>query len=372
MSYKQAIIYYWSGTGNTLRISKWVYDFLKTKVSDIRISSIRDANPSSQIEQGEYLLFIIAMPTHGLTAPWPVIKFCLRLPFKKKMHALTIANGAGYSYFGCRLPGCTASANFVISLILLLKGYRLQGCVGIDMPGSWPAVCPSLKEDNIKYFLEKAKAQTEAFIKTILSGRKHIIKTRNIVEFIIGFIFIPISFGYLLYGRFFLAKLQFANLKCKSCGICFENCSHNAILMKGKPGLTKPYWTFKCESCGRCISYCPQSAIETGHSMAILIWYATTLRTSFHFIDYFFESPAVTSFIGNRYIVLLSNYLSYLLIIFLCYYVLYYLVKIPFINNIFAFTSGTHWWSKYHESSVHLQDFKSIDFEGNTEGKYRY
>ncbi len=368
MSHDKVIIYYWSGTGNTLKIAQWVYGFLKKKVSDISISSMLNAKASTIIKHGQDSLLVIAMPTHGFTAPWPVIKFCMCLPMGKKTNAVTIANGAG-TYPGFYLPGFSGSANYVISFILLLKGYRIQGVLYADMPGSWPAFCPSLNKEHINHFLKKAKRKTETFIKIIFSGKKHFVNVRNAIEFVFGLALIPISFGYLLYGRFFFAKLQFANLKCNSCGICVLNCPHQAILLKGKSRSKKPYWTFKCESCGRCLSYCPQKAIETGHLMALLIWYAISLRTSLYLIESYFASPQIISFIRNKYILWVSNYLSYLLIIFLCYYILYYLLRIPFINIIFTFTSGTHWWGKYHEPSIKLQDFKSTHVDGITEDK---
>lgn len=360
MPYKKATIYYWSGTGNTLRIARWVYSSLKRTICDICLSSVTDADPLVQVEHGDNTLLVLALPTHGLTAPWAVIKFTLCLPMRKRTHAVTIANGAGYSYFGLLLPGITGSTNLVITLILLLKGYRIQGCVSIDMPGSWPALFPSLKKEHINYFLKHAKRKAETFINTIISGKKYFFTVRNVVDSIFGMASLPVSCMYLLYGRFFLAKLQFANLNCNSCGICAHYCSHNAIVMKGKGKSKKPYWTFKCESCGRCLSFCPRNAIEAGHSMGLLIWYIASLGASYYFLEYLFSSTAIAPFIANTYIIKIRNYISFFITVFLCYYALYYLLKIPLINKIFAYTSGTHWWKKYHEPSVkNIREFKS-------------
>lgn len=360
MRFKKAIIYYWSGTGNTFRIASWVHSSLKRRVRDICITSITEANPRAQITQGEDTLVLITMPTHGFTAPWAVIAFCLRLPMRRKTNAITIANGGGYSYFGHLLPGVTGSTNLVVSLILLVKGYRIQGCTSIDMPGSWPALVPALKKEHIDYFLKHAKRKTEAFIRVIASGNNHFFNVRNIVDFIFGVMSLPVSCGYLLYGRLFFAKLQFANLNCDSCGICARYCSHNAILMKGKGTSRKPYWTFKCESCGRCISFCPRNAIEAGHSMGVVMWFAVSLSASYYFLDFLFTSTAVASFMANTWILKVRNYVSFIITIFFCYYAFYYLVKIPFINRIFAYTSGTHWWKKYHEPSLKsIRELKS-------------
>jgi len=42
--------------------------------------------------------------------------------------------------------------------------------------------------------------------------------------------------------------------------------------------------------------------------------------------------------------------------IFICYHALYYLLKVPLINKFFALTSGTHWWTRYHEPSARVRD----------------
>ncbi len=357
MAYKNAAIYYWSGTGNTLKISKWVYGFIKDKVSNVSISSIMNADHGSPISAGQNSLLLILMPTHGFTAPWPVIKFCARLPMGGKTHAATIANGGG-SHPGFYLPGFSASANFVISFILLLKGYGIRGFIDIDMPVSWPAFFPSMNREHIDHFLTQAEGATISFLKTILSGKRHIITVRNVIEFIFGALLFPVSCMYLVFGKLFFAKLQFANTACNSCGICAGNCPHGAILMKGREGFEKPYWTFKCAGCGRCLSYCPQRAVETGHSMGILIWYATSLASSFYFLDRFLP-PSTASLMHNRFISFLLYYASFLLTVFISYYALYYLLRIPSINKFFTWTSGTHWWSRYHEPSARIRDLRS-------------
>lgn len=357
MAYTSATIRYWSGTGNTLKIARWTHGFLKDKVGKISISSIMNTDPGGLIRRGQKSLLLILMPTHGFTAPWPVIKFCVRLPRGKGTHAATIANGGG-SHPGFYLPGFSGSANFIISFILLLKGYRIRGFIDIDMPVSWAAFFPSLNETHIRHFLERAEARIAAFMETILLGKRHIVNTRNVLEFVFGALLLPVSGLYIIFGRLFFAKLQFANTKCNSCGICAENCPHGAILMKGREGFEKPYWTFKCESCGRCLSYCPQRAVETGHSMGVLIWYATSLATSFYFLDRFLP-PSAAALMHNGFISFMLYYASFLLTVFLCYHALYYLLKVAMINKFFAYTSGTHWWRRYHEPSTKIKDYSS-------------
>lgn len=354
MEYESATICYWSGTGNTLRISKWVYAFLKNRVRDVSAASITNPDPGGPIRTGADSLLLVLMPTHGFTAPWPVIKYCPRMPRGRGTHAATIANGGG-SHPGFYLPGFSGSANFIISLILLLKGYGIRGFIDIDMPVSWAAFFPSLNKAHAEHFPERAEGRVRSFMETIVSGKRHIIGLRNVLEFVFGTLLLPVSCLYIIFGRLFFAKLQFANTKCNSCAICAENCPHGAILMKGRQGFEKPYWTFNCESCGRCLSYCPQKAVETGHSMGVLIWYATSLTTSFFLLDRVL-SPELASLLNNRIISFIIYYALFILTVFACYHALYYLLKVPLINKFFALTSGTHWWTRYHEPSARVRD----------------
>jgi len=356
MPYEHARIRYWSGTGNTLRISKWAASFLENRVRHASVASMTNPDPGGPTGTGGDSLLLVLMPTHGFTAPWPVIKYCLRMPRERGTHAATIANGGG-SFPGFYLPGFSGSANFIISLILLLKGYGIRGFIDIDMPVSWPAFFPSLNKAHAERFLERAEGRVWSFMETIVSGKRHIVSARNVIEFIFGALLIPVSCMYLIFGRLFFAKLQFANTACNSCGICAGNCPHGAILMKGREGHKRPYWTFKCESCGRCLSYCPQRAVETGHSMGVLMWYASSLTTSFYLLDRVL-SPELASLLNNRIISFIIYYALFLLTVFACYHAFYYLLKVPLINKFFAFTSGTHWWKRYHEPSTRIRDLK--------------
>jgi hypothetical protein len=70
-----------------------------------------------------------------LLAPWAVLRHALKLPRGKSETAFIIATRAG-TWPGFLLPGLSAGAMFIVALILLCKGYRINGIRGLDMPSN--------------------------------------------------------------------------------------------------------------------------------------------------------------------------------------------------------------------------------------------
>ncbi|MCP4133623.1 MAG: (4Fe-4S)-binding protein [bacterium] len=348
-------IYYWSGTGNTLKIARRAGDVAEKSGYAVSITPVSHADPKKAPQNEKESFLVLAMPAHGFTAPWSMIKFAMKLRRGKGTRALSIATRGG-AYPGFYLRGLSASASFLIAMILFVKGYRVKGIISIDMPSNWTAIVPGMNEEHNKRFLSRGKDKIETFMTKIISGKRHLVSPDNIFEFISGLALAPLSFVYLIWARFFFAKLFFANNRCNSCGVCAKNCPHNAILMKGKPSF--PYWTFKCESCGRCMSYCPKEAVEAGHSVLVMFLFATSIPASLFYLDHLLVLAPWAAFIKNDFLLFLLDLPFRILIIFICYFILYYAIKIPFINTIFTYTTGTHWYRRYHEPGTKLKDFQ--------------
>ena len=121
-------------------------------------------------------------------------------------------------------PGISGSAVFLITLILWFKGYRVRGGLGLDMPSNWTSLHPALKPSSVEAIISRARPVFERFLETILDG-KTVWWTWNLAyEFVWILLLTWISAMYLLLGRFYLAKLFFANNKCNGCGLCAEYC----------------------------------------------------------------------------------------------------------------------------------------------------
>lgn len=75
----------------------------------------------------------VVFPTHGLTAPWHVIRYALQLPAGKGKHAFVVATRAGTRIASVPLPGLEGTAGYLIALILVLRGYIVRGVMGLDI-----------------------------------------------------------------------------------------------------------------------------------------------------------------------------------------------------------------------------------------------
>lgn len=348
-------IYFMSGTGNSYRVASWVSDYcLQQPGTSSAVIPIERSRPSVEIHDTSEELLGIVMPTHAFTAPWHIIKYVLRLPFRRHVKAFCIATQGSIKAGFLFVPGLSGSGTFLISLILALKGYRVLGAISLDMPSNWMALHPSLSEAGIAALIDRSRPRALQFIERIFSGKSCWLTMHNLVEAVLGILLIPVSFIYLLAGRFYLAKLFFANEKCNGCGQCAENCLSGAIKMTGASN-KRPYWRFRCESCMRCMSYCPRRAIEAGHSWAVLLYYVTSIPVAVYLFAWLEGiSPGVAAFdngISRRVISLLYLYAS----IFVSYWLFSLLIRIPVVNAIFAWTTFTRFYRRYREPETNMR-----------------
>jgi ferredoxin len=232
-------LHYLTGTGNTFRVAEWVADCARTRGREVRLLRIGPLNAGDPAGAPVGGLIGVLFPTHGFTAPWGVIKHVVRLPRLGGRRAVVLASRGGSGWVGLRLPGFEGTGSWLIALLLAIKGARVVGVTGVDMPVNWTAVHPGLRPANVDDIVGRASARVRAFADAVLDGRT---VYRGWVS--------------LLFGLLFLA-----DERCTSCGICAKTCPFGAIRMLGRPK-PRPYWTWHCESCMRCMNVCPENAVQ--------------------------------------------------------------------------------------------------------------
>ena len=363
MSYRKTVIYFLSGTGNSYRVSTWLEQQAAEAGLQTKICSVNDADPAQEIEASSETLLGLVLPTHGFTAPWHMIKFALRLPRRKATHVFCMATRAGLRFGNVFLPGISGSATFLISLILFLKGYRVRGVTAVDMPSNWYSLHPTQRALSIERIKKRAMFKTRKSLTRLLSGGRMWLTWNNLYEAIWGVLLSYISLLYLAAGRFFLAKLFFANRNCDGCGICASNCPVGAIKMQGSDS-PWPFWRYNCESCMKCAAFCPKNAIEAGHSWAVILWILTSWPASIFLLSrlglYF---PGAEKLSGTWMASAIDLAFFYPALI-ISYFVFSRLLRIPLINRLFSVTTFTHLtcWGPYLEPETkikHLQDRKT-------------
>lgn len=355
MSYKKAIIYFVSGTGNSYRIAKTIEETALKKGVKVQTILTSSANPRKELDDRSDTLLGIVMPTHGFTVPWYMMKFLFRLPRRKETHAFIIATRAGTKAGSKVMWGMSASSTWLTAIILLLKGYKVRGFRGIDMPSNWTSAHPAYPAKTAEFIIKYSKGKAAEFITAILSGKKMILTGMNIYDLIMGIALLPISLAFLILGRIFLGKLFFANNNCNSCSICADNCPVGAIKMLGRKN-PRPYWTYTCENCMRCMGYCPKKAVEAGHSWGVVLYYITIVPVGVYLLTKLGVSLSGNANIQDHWLTQLIQFVYIYPALFISYFIFHYLIRIRFINTLFTYTTLTHIYKRYNEPGTKLKD----------------
>ena len=351
MSYREGVLYFYTGTGNSYRVTVWMADVIRDAGGPATVRPIESARPSEEIGCGSSALLALVMPTHGFTTPWAMLKFAGHLPRRRGTHAIVVATRAGSRIGSAFLPGFEGTAVALVALVLALKGYRVRGMEGIDMPSNWIALHSGLCADTVAGLVARAKERTASFMDAILSGGRSLTSWPLIL---LGLLLLPLSLAYLLIGRFYLSKLFFASNACTGCGLCAERCPNGAIEMRGA-GSRQPYWTFRCQSCMRCMAYCPTQAVEASHLLGVGIYLlAGAIPTA-----------AVLTWVADRAPVLavlrltpgwVLESLTAIAILGLAYPLFHLALRIGWVNRFFTHATLTHYYRRYHEPETTLKN----------------
>lgn len=349
MNYRSLAIHFMSGTGNSFRAATWIMDTAKRKGMETKLLQIFKGKDALRYEVEPYSLLGIVFPAHGFTAPWNVLRHVFFLPRGRGKHAFVMVSRAGTRIGGKPLPGMEGTAGYLAALMLILKGYVVRGVMGLDMPSNWMSLHWGLNFKNSRFIIIRAYAKVQSFFTKILDGK---VMYRGQIPLFIGLILSPLSIGYLVFGRFFLAKLFYASERCSGCGSCADNCPFTAILMRGRDK-TRPYWTYSCESCMRCIGYCPEKAVQASHPFAIALVCLTTLPLSLC------TMKTVAYFIPIDPYCLFETLLDYVLTLIsinIAYLIFFWLIGFRWLNRLVTCLTLTRYYRRYHEPNTSIAD----------------
>ncbi|HNX21779.1 MAG TPA: EFR1 family ferrodoxin [Bacteroidales bacterium] len=341
---KKLTIFYFSGTGNSLNVAKWMSSVASNKNLECNIFDISFFDKKSIKEISADSLIVFISPVHGFNYPPVMLNFIARFP-KGKNKVILMNTRAGMLIGKYNLPGLSGATFLWSSLILKIKGYSIIGTKPVDLPSNWMSLHPSLNEKAIKKLHERHKAKVFDFGEKIFSGKKSFVP---LYELIIDLIIAPISIGYYLVGRFLFAKTFYTSSDCNDCDLCITKCPVKAIIKIDN----RPFWTFKCESCMRCMSNCPKRSIETAHGFILTYCLFASIMTGL-FFNYF-----------NRWTLFISNGLThyivetalFLLFLGLIYRIVHFLMRFKLFERLMVYTSLTKYkfWGKRYKA---LKDF---------------
>jgi Pyruvate/2-oxoacid:ferredoxin oxidoreductase delta subunit len=263
--WKSLYIYFISGTGNARASSYWIAEEaekqgLKTEVQQID----RLENINFPLKNDETLIGF-AFPTHGFNAAPIMLRFIASFPRGLGREVFLLNTRAGMKLYKIFLPGLSGVALILPALMLWFKGYRCIGFRPVDLPSNWISLHPGIRKKVTESIFNRCEKIVRKFAGKIIEGRK---VYRGLFSLPVDLLISPVSLGYYLGGRFFLAKTFIANRNCNNCGLCMKECPTKSIIEVNN----RPYWKLSCESCMRCMNRCPTRAIESAHGMALAFW----------------------------------------------------------------------------------------------------
>lgn len=237
------VIYYFTGTGNSLQLA----EDIAAELGDCRIINIADAvRENSEITAfvtAERIGFIFPVYFYGL--PRIAHTFFRKLKIAGNTYLFCIANCGG------------ANGRFhnQVKHYLKAKGHSLNAGFTILMPDNYIILYNTLGEVIENELTSKAKHQ--------ITDIAEIVRRKKTVEAkIVGSFFLQL-FGWPI-NRYFLNSLSGRGKRfkvagnCIGCGKCARACSVKNISMQDK----KPVWNNDCEFCLACIHSCPIQAIN--------------------------------------------------------------------------------------------------------------
>ncbi len=357
MNYKNVQIYFISGTGNSLQVSRWLAEEFHNKGAKSKISPITAGEPADPIDHSEDTLVVLANPTHGFITPWSMIKFAAKMPRTRAVHACSVATRAGWFVGPWRLPGIAGWAAFLTAMILFFKGYKLRGVISADMPTNWLQLHWGMKEKNNNRIFEHTRPRISRFVQRISAGKSNWFTLNNLWELVWALALGWISLVYLFFARFFIGKFFFADRKCTGCGICRDYCPVGAIVL-ATGNEKNPYWKFTCEACMRCMAFCPSSAVQAGWPWAILIFFLTGIPLFKYLVSWLAPMFPFIRGIDDSWIGIGLNALCAFPVVFLSYYIFHQLCRVPIINKFLSYTTPTSFWRRYRAPDIKLNDLK--------------
>ena len=329
----------WSGTGNTRRVAERVAEAARSHGSATRVLTAQSAGDEPLVARR--LLGLLA-PTHGFTAPWPLVKAALTLPNVRGTDAFVLVTRGGTRVAGRTVSGFEGTAAYLPAALLALRGAHVRAVGAIDMPLNWTVIVPSFGPESVAAIVQQGDAQTDEFARRLLGGA-HVYG--GLGQLVVGVLILPLSLGYMLIARLLLAKMFFADDRCTSCGTCERNCPQSAVRLTKKR--RRPYWTYDCQNCMRCMSNCPTGAIQGGQAWLLFYIWLASLPVATLGATALLDALGVSGGTAGGVVRLLFGYAWIVVAVWSAYAMLWFGLRVPGLRFVLSRATFTRRYRRY-------------------------
>ncbi|MBI4856382.1 MAG: 4Fe-4S binding protein [Acetobacterium woodii] len=240
------MIFYFTGTGNSLYAAKKIGDELGESLIDIT-AAMKEKSFSYTLSDDEKIGFVFPVYFYGV--PSIVVDFIAELKIEQNLEAVLKPYVFGVVTCGGGMGGTPK----MLEALLEKQGLPLSASFELKMASNYIMMYQPTGPDLQK----KIQISTDKKLVDIITG---ISKNKKDDESKRKKSFLT-SVAYPLYRHGRKTRLFYADEKCNGCGKCARVCPVTAITMEAN----KPVWTKKqCTHCTACINRCPQEAIQYG------------------------------------------------------------------------------------------------------------
>jgi ferredoxin len=234
------VLYYFSGTGNSLAVAR----DLARELGDASVvpiaTSVGKPPPAGADAIG------LVFPVYMWGPPLIVADFCRALAVPPAAYVFAVAT------FG----GSSGGALLIVRDRLAARGIRLAAGFGVRMPGNYTPLYGAPKEAAQQKCFAAEQTAVPAIARAVRERQTPPLQTGGWLSRLLGS-------GLYRVGS---ARLRGADRefwytsRCTSCGQCVKVCPVANIELKDG----HPAWLHHCEQCMACLQWCPQEAIEHG------------------------------------------------------------------------------------------------------------
>lgn len=240
------MIFYFSGTGNSLFVAKNIARHHSEKLVSISaVVNSSDELYEYSLRDNEIIGFVY--PVFAWAPPRMVLEFIEKLKLNNYQD--------NYIFSVVTCGGRIGNTMDVLEDCLQKKGFHLKSGFSVKMPNTYIL----LGDVDSKKMQNKKLSAVDETLKNI----NNTIEQRTAGVFRVDKGFLPwLLTGYLnpMFNKNAIDTTRFyVNDNCTGCGICAKVCNCNNIKVN-----TRPHWGKRCSQCLACIHYCPSKASQYG------------------------------------------------------------------------------------------------------------
>lgn len=242
------MIFYFSGTGNSLYAAKLLGEKLREPLMDIA-GICQDNAPYFQYTLAENEKLGFVFPIYAWQPPAVVKEFLKKLKLRGSI--------SPYTFGVCTMGGNAGQAMDIFRDWLRKKGLTLHSGYSVEMPDNYVVLFEVEDRDEEAKKLSHADFMLNKIAKAVIRERKNFFPVKRgglakLKSYVINPIFQTFSRN---------TKAFYVTGECIGCGQCKAVCTSGCIHMKDD----RPVWDKgRCNMCLACLNRCPKHAVQYG------------------------------------------------------------------------------------------------------------